>query len=256
MCACSQCYFYPPLKRIRHLLVRFDADIQAHELPAFRGAVIAKAGTSHVAFHNHLGDEKFLYRYPVIQYKRIGRNPAIICLEEGVDEIHHLFQNPSWDVRLGDRSLTLQVKDLRLNQYTLQAWEHTFSFRIRDWLALNPENYSRFIALTDELDRLELLERILTGNLLSLAKGLDWRIDRPVRVRIDQVSPPSLIRFKDQLLTGFDAVFRSNVFLPDWIGLGKGVSQGFGVITRSREDRRETGQKQNGQSTIPQDDEY
>lgn len=45
-------------------------------------------------FHNHLNDREFLYGYPVIQYKRIGRNPALVCvdylryLELGDDLMH------------------------------------------------------------------------------------------------------------------------------------------------------------------------
>lgn len=33
-------------------------------------------------------------------------------------------------------------------------------------------------------------------------------------------------------MMGFDIRFKSNVSLPDYIGLGKGVSIGFGMIKR------------------------
>jgi len=241
------------LKRIRFLTIRFDAEIDAHELTAFRGAIIAKAGTEHINFHNHLDTNQFQYRYPVIQYKRIGRNPAIICIDEGTDDIQQLFGQQSWDIQLGDRPLTLTVRDLRLHQYTLQAWEHSFRFQLRDWLALNETNYAHYQHTPDEIDRIELLERILTGNILSMAKGLDWHIDREVRVRITRLGPLRWLQFKGQLLAGFDVEFATNVFLPDWIGLGKGVSIGFGVVTRKREGGK---QRNDNQSTTPQDDEY
>ncbi len=228
----------PPLKRIRYITVRFDALLDRHELPAFRGAIASAVGPEHTLFHNHdeQGPGGFSYRYPAIQYKRMGRNPLIVCVEEGVDAIHELFQQPSWEINLNGRPLTLVVADLRLNQYTLQAWEHDFRFEISDWLALNEANYTRYQNTPDDRDRLALLERILTGNILSMAKGLDWHIDRNVRVRIHAVSPLRRQRFKNQLLSCFDAEFSTNVFLPDWIGLGKGVSVGFGVV-RSRKDK-------------------
>jgi len=226
------------LKRIRYLTVRFDAEIQHYEIPAFRGAVVEKIGIEFPTFHNHLPDGQFLYRYPVIQYKQIGRNPAIICLEEGTDDIQQFFQQRTWDIRLGDRPLTLAVKNLRLHQYTLQAWEHTFRFTMHNWLALNETNYANYQATPDEINRLELLEKILTGNILSMAKGLDWRIDREVRVRILHCSPLRWLKFKGQLLAGFDLDFATNVFLPDWIGLGKGVSVGFGVVRRERQEHK------------------
>lgn len=161
---------------------------------------------------------------------------------------------------LGDRPLTLAVKDMRLNQFTLQAWEHTFRFQFRDWMALNEENYARYQNTPDEIERLELLERILTGNILSMAKGLDWRIEREVRVRILHCSPVRWLRFKGQLLAGFDLDFATNVFLPDWIGLGKGVSIGFGVVMRKREESWTNGKSthtENQSETPPQhDDKY
>ncbi len=220
------------LIRIRYLTVRFDALIDRHELPAFRGAIANAVGPEFTLFHNHDDREPggFIYRYPAIQYKRMGRNPLIVCVEAGVDEIHHLFQQPSWDIDLNGRPLTLAVADLRLHQYTLQAWETMFPFRLTDWLALNSANYARYQTLTTDADRTDLLERVLRGNILSMAKGLGWHIDREVRVRIRDASPMRLLRFKNQLLAGFDVDFTTNVFLPDWIGLGKGVSVGFGVV--------------------------
>ncbi len=243
------------MKRIRYLTIRFDTEIKSYEIPAFRSAVIEKAGREHISFHNHLGDAGFNYRYPVIQYKRIGRNAAIVCVDEGVDDIHHFFENRSWDIHLGDRPVTLQVKDLRLNQYNLQAWEHTFRFRIRDWLALNQDNYARFEAATGLIERTELLERTLTGNILSMAKGLEWFIDKTVQVNIREVSPVRWLKFKEQRMATFDVEFDSNVFLPDFIGLGKGVSTGFGVVTQVRSETRQD-QKESRQPTTEQDDEY
>lgn len=244
------------LKRIRYLTIRFDASIDRNELSAFRGAIATAVGPDHTLFHNHdeQGPGGYAYRYPAIQYKRIGRNPLLVCVEAGVDEIHQLFQRPSWQLDLNGRPLTLAVADLRLQQYTLQAWEHSFRFELRDWLALNDANYARYLHTPDELDRLELLERILTGNILSMAKGLGWHIDRPVKVRIHDCSPIRWLYYKGQRLAGFDLEFSTNVFLPDWIGLGKGVSLGFGVVRgRRREERRK---EERDNATTQYDDEY
>lgn len=245
------------MKRIRYLTIRFGTTITLQEIPTFRGAVIEKVGREHDLFHNHDAQAGFLYRYPLIQYKRVGSNPAIICLDEGVDEIHHFFQNRSWDITLYDRPIELSVQDLRLNQFTFQAWEHTFSFTISNWLALNQENYDRFMALAHEQDQVSFLERILRSNILSMAKGLDWYIDREVRVRIRSLGPMHLQRFKDQLLASFDAHFDTNVFLPNLIGLGKGASIGFGVVKQKRREERKIAERDKKDThTTQHDDEY
>lgn len=249
------------MKRLRYLTIRFDARLDRHELPAFRGAIATAVGPAFTLFHNHdeRGPGGVVYRYPAIQYKRIGRDALIVCVDEGVDEIHQLFQQPNWELHLNGRPLTLTVADLRLNQYTLQAWEHSFRYELTDWLALNETNYARYQHTPALSDRIEMLERILTGNILSMAKGLGWHIDREVRVRITRLEPLRWLRYKGQRLAGFDLEFGTNVFLPDWIGLGKGVSIGFGVVRRKREDRETERVRKRNETDQPKnhhDDEY
>jgi hypothetical protein len=36
-------------------------------------------------------------------------------------------------------------------------------------------------------------------------------------------------------MQAFDVEFKTNVSLPDYIGLGKGASTGFGVVVKKRE---------------------
>ncbi len=221
------------MKKIRFLCVRFQAEIEAYEIPAFRGAVVKKAGPEHILFHNHVGNQEFRYAYPVIQYKRIGRNPAIVCVDCGIDEIHHFFNNPNLDIEISGRQISLDVKKLQLNQHTLQVWERSFAVRLSHWLALNQENHARYLATDDELARLTLLEGILKANVLSFAKGVGWDVDREISLRIDRIARVRPVIFKEQKLLAFDVDFRTNVLLPDYLGLGKGVSHGFGIVQRA-----------------------
>lgn len=218
--------------KIRFLKIQFDTEIEAYEIPAFRGGIIAKAGNEHIIFHNHLNDREFLYGYPVIQYKRIGKSPAIICIDYGVDEIHHLFNNKNMDIVIGQRPVSLVVKNLQMQQYTLQVWEKHFDFRLYNWLALNQENYEKYQELKDELSQMLFLENILKANIISFAKGVKWDVDKPISLRIDEVIKSKIVPYKQQKLLAFDIRFRTNVFLPDFVGLGKGVSLGFGTVSQ------------------------
>jgi hypothetical protein len=68
------------MPRIRYLKIQFSNNLQAWELPAFRGAVIEKTKRQSVLFHNHEGDG-YRYAYPLIQYK-VNRNKAcVVCLD-------------------------------------------------------------------------------------------------------------------------------------------------------------------------------
>ena len=220
------------MAHIRLLKIQFDTEIQPYEIPAFRGGVIAKAGKEHIIFHNHLNDQAYLYGYPVIQYKRVGKNPAILCIDYGVDEIHHLFQNENLDIRIGQRPVSLTVKYLQMQKYQLQVWDKHFEYRMYNWLALNQDNYEKYLQLGDKLDELLFLENILKANILSFAKGVKWEVEKNISLRIDAVLSTKVVPYKQQKLVAFDIHFRTNAFLPDFVGLGKGVSLGFGTVSQ------------------------
>ncbi len=220
------------MKRIRYLTIRFNNEIKMAEIPWFRGAVIKAAGHEHLLFHNH--DESLpsglRYAYPLIQYKRIRNKAALVCVEDGVEEIHAFFQRLPAQMMVGDRAILPEIDRIYLNEVNLQAWDNLFRFQIRDWLALKPDLFHDYMTMTDDEERNRLLSSVLRGNILSFAKGIGWFIDREVKVRLLQRSPSRLAKYKNTQLTSFDAVFETNVWLPEFIGLGKGASLGFGMV--------------------------
>jgi len=129
-----------PVQQIKVLTVVFDSEIAGHEIPAFRGAMANKVGHQHTLFHNHQGDG-YRYAYPLIQYKRIRGKTALVCLGEGVDEIHHFFSHQDWSLRISGRDLDLKVEQLDLNEFTMQVWDQWFAYRLHNWIALNRHSY-------------------------------------------------------------------------------------------------------------------
>ena len=80
-----------------------------------------------------------------------------------------------------------------------------------------------------------MLERILIGNILSLAKGVGIFFDTPVRCRILQLENEKSFGYKQVELRSFSIKFRTNVLLPAYVGLGKSVSINNGVVTPIKE---------------------
>lgn len=221
------------MKKVKYLTIRFKNEIGLREIPKFRGAVIECAGREHLLFHNHAG-EGLRYAYPLIQYKRIGNKAGLVCLEDGVHEVHAFFQGRPQTLRLGEREITPEVERLQMNEITLQAWDKLFSYRLSNWLALKQENYAAYQAMPGEAERRRFLSTILRGNLLSLAKGLGWYVDREIRVELQHVSPLRLMTYKNTHLSAFDLRFRTNVWLPEFVGLGKGAALGFGMVQKDK----------------------
>jgi hypothetical protein len=221
------------MQKVKYLTIHFKNDLSLREIPKFRGAVIERAGREHLLFHNHAA-EGLRYAYPLIQYKRIGNKAGLVCLEEGVHEVHAFFQGRPGTLRIGDREMTPEVERLQMNEVTLQAWDKLFNYHLSNWLALKHENYEAYQAMPDEKERHRFLSTILRGNILSMAKGLGWFIDREVRVELLHVGPLRLMDYKGNRLSAFDVRFRTNVWLPPYIGLGKGAALGFGMVQKDK----------------------
>lgn len=222
------------MKKIRVLTVVFDTEIAGYEIPAFRGAVIEKVGSDSLLFHNHLDSKQFLYRYPLIQYKMLNRKPAIMCIDYGVDEIHKFFEKRDWSLKISDRWLDMKIDKLQMNQFVMQVWDKTFSYSIHNWIALNQENFSKYHDLATMTEKIEMLERTLKANILSFAKGIEWTVDKEIKLSIRDIRRNRTAKVKGRLLEGFDLDFSTNVFLPIHIGLGKSVSLGYGIVSRPR----------------------
>jgi hypothetical protein len=81
------------------------------------------------------------------------------------------------------------------------------------------------------------MERILTGNILSFAKGVNIHFEEELVCSILDIIPKGAMRYKGIHFESFDALFKINVSLPNYIGLGKGVSHGFGTIMRMNDNK-------------------
>jgi len=66
-----------------NLLIKTDKDI-SQESNKLRG-YIGNKFKNHPLLHNHYGNEKFLYSYPLVQYHILDGQAMIFGIEEGVD---------------------------------------------------------------------------------------------------------------------------------------------------------------------------
>lgn len=223
------------MERIKVLTVRFVNEIMREEVPLFRGAIINAMEDANLLFHNHEEDGRLRYAYPLIQYKRINQKAAIVCLGEGTEAIGQFFSSCNFDLKLGERLVKLEVETVNAHQHLIQIWDSEFTYHIRRWLPLNQDNYAAYCKEESLAAKYALLERLLTANILSFAKGIGVRFEGQVVTRIIQMDEPQTQNYKGVKLMSFDAEFKSNVSLPDYIGLGKGVSLGMGTVVRKYE---------------------
>jgi hypothetical protein len=216
------------------LKVVFDAEIAHFEVPAFRGAISNKVGHGHVLFHNHTPDGGLRHAYPLIQYKRLGKKPAIICIGEGVNEIHHYFSQSNWDINISGREVSMRIDELNLNQYKIELTDTPKTYEIRNWIGLNQKSHQEYKELEGLAEKTQFMERKLVGNILSMAKGIGWTVPEQIVCKIIDLEGPKFSKIKDIQFLTFDVKFKANISLPNHIGLGGKVSLGFGMVRETK----------------------
>ncbi len=219
------------MKEYKIITIRFDGHLREREIPSFRGAVMGIAGNDPL-FHNHTEDAKDINRYPRIQYKIIDRCPAIAGLMDGADAINRLFIPGAKHVmRIGrDEYREFVVKDKSEECFTPSLTAGAVGrYRLCSWLPLNSGNYEEFQGISSLAERIAKLDEILTGNILSLYKAFDTYVEDKVMAHVVDLTPRS-VAFKGVRMQAYNAVIESNFTLPVHLGIGKGVSHGFGVV--------------------------
>ena len=224
-------------KELRILAVVFDSYLEPWEIPKFRGAMAHKVGLEHDWFHNHKtldNPTSFHYRYPLIQYKLDKNHPMLICIDKGVEEAQRFFAQADWTLMIGNKRHQMHLKSLEIKQFSLQILQQKREYRIHNWLALNQENYNKYQELERLSEKLDFLEPILIGHILSFAEGVAWQVSSPIELCITDLLDTRWIEHKKVKRLAFNLHFKCNVFIPNFIGLGKSCSQGLGVIKENR----------------------
>jgi len=180
--------------------------------------------------HNHGESGMEIYRYPLVQYKIVGKTPTILALEEGIREVHPLVMEQQ-ELLLGERRYSCGRVNIDLSTEIIGDIAEMQRYRFcSPWFGLNQSNYRSYERVgTDE--RQAILSRVLVGNLLSLAKGMGLRVEGRLEVQPHLEERP--VRFKDEVVLGFAGTFSANYLIPDLVGIGKSVSRGFGSVRQA-----------------------
>ena len=189
---------------------------------------IANRFKEYPILHHHIKEAGYLYTYPRVQYKIIEGTPLILGIEEGAEVLKKISDDIT-ELELGKSSY--KVESIQMTQMNAEfgpCRENNHYKFVTHWLALNPANYERYKEIRDWREKKEFLNGILVGNLLSMCKSLDYVVTSKLYVhsRLDDEQ----VEYKGVLLIGFTGEFRVNFRIPEFFGLGKGVSQGFGVV--------------------------
>ncbi len=220
------------MKKLRCARLKFDNSLKLNEIPAFRAALSNLYPEKSVWQHHHLDNKKLLYHYPLIQHKVYQNKLYIIALEGGADIVLNLIASPNQTVQVYDHSFQLNVESVSLFHHVCQAWDKVFVYKIYNWMALNSENYQKFQNTELLREKVAMLEKLMTAHIMAFIQHLQCNIYDRVFVGIHRIHAQKWIKYKKIDFLTFDVTFETNISLPDYIGLGKASSVGFGMVKR------------------------
>lgn len=177
--------------------------------------------------HQHNTDQ-LIYRYPLVQYKIIEGIPTVIGINEGAEVLKEIYDQYD-EIHLNGSVYEIMERGIsvRNQEFGLADMTHHYCF-ITPWFALNQENYKRFYLAGGSVERNELLNKTLIGNLLSMSKSLDYQVPDKVICETDVRIRKG--RQKDTNIMTFIGTFSANFHIPEYLGVGKSVSRGFGAV--------------------------
>ncbi|MCL2650331.1 MAG: CRISPR system precrRNA processing endoribonuclease RAMP protein Cas6 [Candidatus Azobacteroides sp.] len=219
--------------KLPQLIVRLKNDISQREIPLFIESIMKSAMKMNDLFRGHIADCN-LYHYPFIQFKRISGQATIICIGEGTESIGILFSSANNHIDIEGKEIAIEIETVKAEKILIQAWEGSFIYTIRKYLPLSSENYIEYQNIKDEKDCHEFIEKILRANLLFFTKSLGIHLARDIECKIMELEEKSVVKYKNHSFVSFDLKFKTNVSLPNYIGLGIGVIDGFGMVARVR----------------------
>ncbi|MEG3224836.1 MAG: hypothetical protein BME94_04720 [Methanobacteriales archaeon Met13] len=186
----------------------------------------------HLALHHHLEGTQYLYTYPKVQYKVMGGTPSLLGIDEGADVVREISGSLD-ELLLGNNTYSVEQKIIYERNSDVRSDKNIQYKFITPWIGLNSKNYGIFSQMRDWKEKKALLNKTLVGNILSMCKGLGIIANR--RLEAHSHLDPERVSFKGIEVLGFTGQFKVNFRIPDFFGLGKGVSQGFGTVKEVRD---------------------
>ena len=208
-----------------NLTLKTDKELTAN--PTKIRGFIGNTFREYPILHNHYANDKFLYSYPYVQYKIIDGEIVIVGIDEGAELIKKIA--PELSVLNMDKNYKITEKLIHEKEFDIKpsSDEKHYKF-ITPWLGLNQNNYQKYINTRDWKSKKEILNKVLVGNLLSMSKGLGIIVNK--RLYAKTHFEEEIVEYKGVKMNAFKGEFKVLYDIPDYFGLGKGVSQGFGCV--------------------------
>ena len=168
------------------------------------------------------------YLYPRVQVKILNEQIYLIGINEGFDSVMSLYEKLQ---SLDFGNITFDVEDCDIESINNQfiPSEKLLHYRfITPWVALNHMTGGKYKFLTNQ-EKPSYLNKLLGQNIIFLAREVGINLDQDIltKVKVASLFPGPV---DDNKWGAFMGEFKTNFVLPSYIGIGNGITRGFGTI--------------------------
>lgn len=174
------------------------------------------------------GEFRNRYLYPRVQVKVINEKIFIIGVGNGYDPVLQLTDNIN-QLDFGNITFDILEKRIDENENIFDYKEDPINYQfITSWAALNKNSLKTFRKMKPE-NRINYLNKLLEKNIAFISNELN--LDPPEKlismIKINSTEP---MLIDNRKWGSFDGKFKTNFHLPSFVGLGNGITRGFGTL--------------------------
>jgi len=171
------------------------------------------------------------FLYPRVQVKILNEQIYLVGIKDGAEPVLEMTKELEL-LNFGNITFNILDIDVEENIDHFKQVDQLLSYRfVSPWVALSKNTQNRYKFLKNK-DRTAFLNRLLGQNLVFLAREIGIEINGKVytKLRLDSLFPKPVY---ENNWGSFSGEFQTNFILPNFIGLGNGITRGYGAIRGS-----------------------
>jgi len=168
------------------------------------------------------------YLYPRVQVKILNEQIYVIGIKEGAESVKELAENVK-TLNFGNITFEVVDADVEIIENRFQHIDQLLRYRfVSPWVALGNTTQNRYKFLKNK-DRIAFLNKLLGQNIVFLGRemGIDLQEKVYTKIRLTSLLPKPV---DEDNWGAFTGEFQTNFVLPDYIGIGNGITRGYGAI--------------------------
>ena len=214
---------------IKTTVLRLSTDKPVRKTPYQVKGVFIKKHASELITPMLDGTYRKKFSYPRVQVKILNEQIYIIGIKEGVEPVLSI---PDKIKELDFGNITFEINDFEeetLKQQFISSGSIVKYSFLTPWAALNHVTGNKYRS-TSFKKKVSYLNRLLGNNLIFLSKEMGVPMEKGIytKVEIPNLHPKSI---DDNKWKSFKGEFKTNIILPNYIGLGNGITRGYGTIS-------------------------